>query len=550
MTKAPVRFQSCTTNDYDVFSPYNMHHCLKIAEIVDMICSHLDARTSERPAPGVRPLRDLAVLARTCAILHSPALDYLWSHASLGKLLTRCMPSDLWDVVITATNIWTSERRVQPLRTIRASDWDRLCIYARHVKHLSSGVHRDFDLSAIFPSLGVSLPPDLFPKLQSLDWQHTSRDFHYIHLLLHPRLTAISFRLDSESSASLLSTLTLKCPKLIDVDITARDGGQSFIGPLSDFVRGLHNPEEISVPCLAPDVLEHLSHLITLKVLSLHGMPSLSALPTHGGRRTFPALDALSLDLPAIGPATQFLRLCNAVPLVTFVSHLSGIVTADEVHHFLTEISAGFSHFSLTSLTLNNKICKFEELVGSNVTTHVIQPRSMRALLCFHNLTLLSITSVIGFDLDDGTLAELARAWPRIASLALKSNYHHTRTPRATAACLLSFAEHCPRLSRLTLAFDATTIPAAESPAPVQHSLTMLNVQQSPMTTPIDMARFISGLFPTLTKLDTYREHDYNEEEDGMDDIERDVIRIHYRWKEVQSFLGTELSAVPEEESA
>ncbi|KAJ6451119.1 hypothetical protein C8R47DRAFT_945379, partial [Mycena vitilis] len=121
-------------------------------------------------------------------------------------------------------------------------------------------------------------------------------------------------------------------------------------------------------------------------------------------------------------------------------------------------------------------------------------------LLCFRHLTDLSITSFIGFDLDDSALAELARAWPRIVTLCL-SSIHHTHISHATAACLQSFAQHCPRLSQLTLAFDGAAIPGAENtarPRSVQHSLTMLDVQQSPLTPPISMARFISGLFPSL----------------------------------------------------
>ncbi|KAJ7607633.1 hypothetical protein DFH06DRAFT_1347413 [Mycena polygramma] len=222
------------------------------------------------------------------------------------------------------------------------------------------------------------------------------------------------------------------------------------------------------------------------------------------------------------------------------------MVKADDVHRLLAGISAGFSHSSLTKLTLGN-LCESEELAGSDPATYIIQSRSMRSLLCFHDLTRLSITSFIGFDLDDSALAELARAWPQIITLCL-SSIHHTYTPHATAACLQSFAQHCPRLSQLTLAFDGAAIPGAENtarPRSVQHSLTMLNVQQSSLTTPISVARFISGLFPTLSKIETYREDLYNEEVEA-DDEEYDVIRIHHRWKEVQTFLPV-LSAVREE---
>ncbi|KAJ7623886.1 hypothetical protein DFH06DRAFT_1340210 [Mycena polygramma] len=476
-----------------------MHYCLEIPEIVDMIFFHLDPRSSELPLPAT-PLRDLAVAARTCTIFQSPALDYLWSHVSLGMLLTQCMPSDLWAVDVTVLDMWRTDRKVRALRTIQTADWDRLYFYARRVKHLFSRHFADLDLSAIFPMLSVSLPHELFPKLQALDWQYSAGNCYYVHLFLHPRLTRIYFHLSSVSSMSLLSTLTSKCPRLVDVSIS---------GPLSDLVPRVQNPKTL----VDHDVFEPLSNSTTLKSLSLHGLPPVSALRAHGGRLTFPALHLLSLAFIGIGAATQFLQLCNAAPLVTFTMEIFEIVKAEEIHQLFGGIAAGFVHSSLTNLTV---------------------------------LTLVSIPSSFGFDFDDGILSELACAWPRIVSLDFTS-HHHTHIPRATVRCLRPFAQHCPHLSALLLAFDATAVPNDEvtaSPRTVRHGLKMLNVQQSPLTAPIAVARFISGLFPNLKHVKTCLEYDDNNEDNASN-----AVRNHDRWKEVEALLRED-SAIREESAS
>ncbi|KAJ7653966.1 hypothetical protein DFH06DRAFT_1474624 [Mycena polygramma] len=111
----------------DIFWPA-MHRCLQIAEIIDMVCSYLHPSSCRTSGRSVAPFRDLAVAARTCTIFRDPALDYLWCYASLGKLLTRCMPLDLWAVDLIEKSAWRKEHKLQLLRTIRAADWDRLSI--------------------------------------------------------------------------------------------------------------------------------------------------------------------------------------------------------------------------------------------------------------------------------------------------------------------------------------------------------------------------------------------------------------------------------------
>jgi hypothetical protein len=79
--------------------PQSMHHCLKILEIVDMVCSHLEPSTLPWPTgTGDKRFHNLAVIARTCTTFKGPALDYLWRSTTLERLFTYCMPSDVWAI--------------------------------------------------------------------------------------------------------------------------------------------------------------------------------------------------------------------------------------------------------------------------------------------------------------------------------------------------------------------------------------------------------------------------------------------------------------------
>ncbi|KAJ7135651.1 hypothetical protein C8R44DRAFT_768808 [Mycena epipterygia] len=53
----------------------------------------------------------------------------------------------------------------------------------------------------------------------------------------------------------------------------------------------------------------------------------------------------------------------------------------------------------------------------------------------------------------------MARAWPQIRSLKLRSYFSRPVRPRATIQCLQSFAQYSPHLERLEISFDASTIP-------------------------------------------------------------------------------------------
>ncbi|KAJ6468638.1 hypothetical protein C8R47DRAFT_803408 [Mycena vitilis] len=512
-----------------------MHHCLRIAEIVAMICFHLDPR-----------VRNLALLARTSKAFQKPALDLLWNSAALEDLLLGCMPSDLWaiDISASSTSVWTPEKKFRLCRPIRLSDWDRVCLYARRVRVLSS---RPFSssLSDVFQALSVSLPEMLFPNLHDLTWHHTGDDFFYIRLFLHPTITRISFSLSSDSAASFLSSLTQKCPGLTRVDIESHnyDYEHDYDSPaVSDFVSGLRRVEDVSVHSLDRDTLEQLSHSTALKSLTLHTLPVWTS-PPCPKTPTFPALRELWFTYPDIEPTVQFLGLCRTVPLKSFTVCLTEFMTASETHDLLAAVSTGVIPSTLDFLHIDNECGHLDE---TDTSLYLVRPQSLHILLPFTHLAMLYITSPLGFDIDDEDITALARAWPHLVTLELGVRFP-MHDPRTTLRCLHPLAQHCQRLVRLTIALDATNVPALELDVSARlpgYSLEFLDVAHSLISSPIAVARFLSGVFPKLTTLETIREDNNLDEEELPQNGE--AIQRQNKWKEVLELLP-HLSAIREE---
>ncbi|KAJ7126028.1 hypothetical protein C8R44DRAFT_733946 [Mycena epipterygia] len=208
---------------------------------------------------------------------------------------------------------------------------------------------------------------------------------------------------------------------------------------------------------------------------------------------------------------------------------------------------SSLSASSLAKLTLHNNY-------DSNVpdaANHVIEIQSLRTLFGFVNLTSISILSPIGIDLDNTTVLDLARAWPRIETLELSSYYCASPRPRVTLECLHSFARHCPHLRALTMTLDGTVIPVVGAPHRVcQHQLDHLGVEYSAISTPIEVARLLSAVFPNLKDIGTDREDQDNEDLDEGKMVRYDqAITFHNLWKEVEGLLP-HLLAIREEEWA
>ncbi|KAJ6563651.1 hypothetical protein DFH09DRAFT_1158617 [Mycena vulgaris] len=530
-----------------------MHHCLRIQEIVGLWCSHLEESTIalesystivgeswKRPA-----LNDLAVIARTCRTFHDPALDALWRSSALVNLL-RCMPSDLYHCEESGPK-WNVKCDMKLLRPVEVEDWDRVLMYAPRVQHLFSNSY-DCDLSKVLPAISACLPPRLFPNLQRFHWGHSGNDFRYIHLFLGPEITELSFAASCTTAISFLTTVALRYSALKTVAIRSDRSAVSVAETkaVSVFLRSLTCVETLSVDSMDEAGLKHICRLPTVTVLRLGTLPTLSIFDAGPDIRALAVLRKLYLAFAEIGVTTRFLGWCKEMPLISLVVEFITFLTGQETHNLFDALSASVLHSSLTEINLING---YEDRNPAHFPNHIVHSHSIRLLFSFTNLTSVIILTAVGIDLDNATVSTLARAWPRLEHLELSSYYHYSPAtrPRATLECLRSFAAWCPRLAKLSMTLDGTAIPSLEScSSRVVHSaLVFLHVEHSPISTPLSVARFLSGIFTVLKDIRSSAEDNDNDVEDELAE-QSEVIRYDL-WEEVKSLLP-ELLAIREEE--
>ncbi|KAJ7462473.1 hypothetical protein FB451DRAFT_1404271 [Mycena latifolia] len=480
------------------------HRCLNILEIVQMLCANLDpTSSSDRSA--------LAILSRSSSIFHEPALDMLWrTQDSLDQLL-RCMPSDLLENPVELESYFSIPMRTwHLLRPIVATDWKVATTYSSRVKSLQLSCFSIHMTRDILPVFGLCVPGgDLFPNLQSLHWDPTPLplEFASIQVFLSRRLTDISFSCDAPNNTnlSLLSTLATRCSRLTYVSINFTQNSEQGDTVTCLSICAMPALQSLSMGCPNMTTLQHLGQLPTLTSLTLRALPS--TLPAVSPM--FVHLHHLSLTADTITLATRFLRTCYSPSLLSFRVTFTGCASTAETKDFYSTVEACCSHSSLTSLSLRNYA---GDSVPDGVYGLYITEDLLRTFTCLTKLTSLSVTSAVGFDLDDANIARLAPAWPHMQNLTLG-----TCSPRAR--------------SSLTLQCLSGDIPPIQ-----QHSVTHLDVTRSVISTAAPIARFLSGVFPNLRTVITYREEDDNDDPDELED-NGEEIAFHKLWKEVESLI-------------
>ncbi|KAJ7209351.1 hypothetical protein B0H12DRAFT_1158040 [Mycena haematopus] len=490
-----------------------MHRCLTIMEILDEICAHLDPTPHpdrlygfDSSSEGRRTFWDsfrnkstqpsfshLLNVARTSKAFHARSVQFMWRSATLGNLLA-CLPADLC-VVDKAS----PEYKIRLLRPFQKGDWERTSIYTAYVRHLFSGSD-EWSLSDILPCMSLCIPPNIFPVLQSLIWNHPNDQFSYIGTFLSPAITTLSFPPTPES-LSLLSALPFKCPHLKDFamyDVGAEESSPEELHAISSFLCELSDVESISVSQLNQTAMAHIARLPNLKALTFGDFPEDWSAPAVDIGQAFASLRELVLCYPAMNDTIAFLeQWFSQVPLTYFYTFFSTSADTSQMDILFSALSAGILHHCLSRLWIQSQTPN----PWASDSYHV-ENRSFRRLFCFIGLTSVMIEADGGFDIDDSTMSELSRAWPLIQTLELRERRYFPQT-RVTLACLSSLAANCPRLTELQMSFNTNSVPCSTNN--LAHCLKLLSVGHSPLSpsTVVPVALFLSANFPGLERLKT-----------------------------------------------
>ncbi|KAJ6476210.1 hypothetical protein C8R45DRAFT_934823 [Mycena sanguinolenta] len=528
-----------------------MDRALGIVEVVEMICEELGTEDSELGTEFDLNLLspkwrcDLARLARTSTIFLHPALNVLWRHQGTILNLLRCMPSDVWDIKITRPHEEELDfpipldLKVVLRRPVTPVDFQRCLLYSHRIKSFNADEqHFVQPGSQVYETIDTCFPEKpIFPNLQNLSWWSPINpdSFHYVRLFISPRIIHLNMNFGRGEHLSALRILSSQCPGLKNVTFLFSDQSAPEV---SKFLCTLHHIENLEiVGKLDTAALAHIAHLHGLQSLSL----TQSSMPSTGSPTSFPALRCLKY--PSMKHAPRFFELLKRCSLVELSIQELGLTSKEISRQFYSALAAlDCSHSSLKKIFVarySDWTIPVEErgiyLFGGDI---------LCPLFAFTNLIDVSLSHPVGMDLDDVLVREMARAWPRIESLELPPARFHRIHPHVTLHGIYAFAQHCPRLRMLHLAFDATAVPEIQvgtNEKVSQRSLDKLNVAHSPIRESTLVAKFLSKIFPELDTIRTL----YSQLAAWRFDPELEAF--HKIWKQVEAALPG--AGVEEEES-
>ncbi|KAJ6583415.1 hypothetical protein DFH09DRAFT_1308930 [Mycena vulgaris] len=435
----------------------------------------------------------------TCRKFCDPALDLLWENQYDFICLLKSLPSHIWEI---------SEGSFKILSPVGPGDWDRVLTYSKRIRNFWPEEERRrcrLDASVLL-SLVNSLPPGaLIPNLCSLSCQSWSTLFPHLSRLVGKYVTKIYVQIDGP--AADLPPIARHCRSLRHV---------TFDGPYVDITRewvsaflvGLAHLKTVEVLYMNEHAFRHvagLEHLENLWVRSLDIEPFPGVDLSYS---RFPALRRLTLWAVSVTFATNFMTVLDRAPLESMVVTACEDSTKINSRAFFSAIhSYSFPrHATLTSITV--ELTEDFDTVSANTAIYAMSSSVIEPLLGFPNLRHVELSSPVGFILDNEFVDAMARAWSRLESLSIEGQdaiiFRSALNP--TIMALHSFSRHCPHLHHLSLLVDATNIQMdhpSRTPRTIHTTLRSWNSLYSPIDSPVEVADFLSSLFPSLSAIST-----------------------------------------------
>lgn len=509
-----------------------MHEALFCSELLDLISHNCSLHT-------------ISQLSLTNRTISDSVLHVLWSSIENFGPLIRCMPADLWEErpsescrllvrfyrLLPPTQINTFFQSFR--RPIRDTDFERFLLRAVHVKSfgdLSGNTKYQVEAAALLAlccAAGKNIK--LLPRLRRLAVTCTDQDLTCIGHCLSPTITQVDIYPSDKSLLSTLQTVILQCPLVTEACLVGS-------GPVSVLTRTV-------------SLMHHWSHLQTLIVIhpvSVYGLSSLPALKNlalaSAGRyasgpipkisKGFSALEGLVLCDCHPDFCITFMRYMDQTPMKSISVLFQTSISLDVWFGFLNAMRDGVVHDQIQSVDLD---CAYGQMFDQPCSVETISP-----LLCYTNLSSIRLKSLRGFKFDDGAIDAMASSWKELRKFKVETVWQPQ--PRATYKSLVSFARHNPRLEKLVILFDATTITkdilnARPWKGIRNQSLRTLDVRCSQIEAPDLVADFLTDIFPKLVWIDVSVDLDARAHA-----AQRNSSQLYCdRWTEVERLLRTNM---------
>ncbi|KIJ61284.1 hypothetical protein HYDPIDRAFT_42699 [Hydnomerulius pinastri MD-312] len=468
-----------------------MHHALLISELCGQICSLLDQAS-------------LALLARTCSALRDSALDELWKDLYTLHPFLYLLSQDPCD---------NSDSGMTSVRRPSAEEWETLRKYAARTRSLYMCIIEDPPIT-VDRFLALSNPPGaipLFPNLRTLAWYPSNHQemLPFLRLLCGPSITSLSaeFAIDP-ASLSMLASLGTLCPNVSDISISAANAvlTDDMTVALSTSICQWHLLKEVACDDLSISAMEHLSQTRGLESLTVFASQLVSSF-TRGKEvreKSFARLRHLHLYAGQLPNATACLEGLHLV-LKEFRIDLFDVEEVLSSPHSLWDFSMALADHCARDTLAEVDFCIVDSELLSEAAVTMF--RDISPLLSFSNLRVVRFEGLTTLSLDDKDIFELSCAWLRVEELSLTTCVGPTVTALPTFHSLIHLTR-CRKLKVLSLVINAAKRLESCFRGFAEHFnlcsdvLRELRLGNSPVESPIYVARVLGDLYPSLQSVD------------------------------------------------
>ncbi|EGN97651.1 hypothetical protein SERLA73DRAFT_57380 [Serpula lacrymans var. lacrymans S7.3] len=392
------------------------------------------------------------------------ALDLLWKNVdNLLQLINLLAP------------VHISRGYYMFVKLPDANAWLRFQHYAKRVRTLrfcdnteDTGVQ--LRLRPIFDDIARTRTAlDILPNLHTLEWlTYQDNCMELSVLFMHTRVKHFVLSVPSDPEQSRLAFFTDICarmPHLTELDLRIPFAMSNIEDDILALLRGLPNLRKVVFPeyHLTSKVVSQLSQLRRIGVVQFeHGdaqgcgsVQDVESFEPTLSEGAFRSLWDLSLTA-RLTDVDRFLNKSFApINLTTLFVNTCWIQSPRHLHTLLSTLLDNCQLLSSLYLELLYLTEQHEEQITPELQ---INFSTLKPLLSFPNLTTFELTHEYPVDITLAEIEELARNWPSLERLSLNCEPlvmdHFTLDLRA----LLPFARYCPKLRKLGLFLNATTV--------------------------------------------------------------------------------------------
>ncbi|KAI0071353.1 hypothetical protein K474DRAFT_1652614 [Panus rudis PR-1116 ss-1] len=480
-----------------------MHRCLQIPDVVRMIAETLAEDDDPDEGPSA-----VSSFSRTCRAFYDIASDVIWREVTDIRRLLQLLPSENIDR--------SGHIHVYTGRAPLPSAWDRLLLHGARVRSLMWSHVNDDDRDVFVDAntmrmISIHRPRlYLLPNLQDLVWgENRSNFFDFIYLFLCPSIRTLTVDRSRtarlEQIPPLLLAIPHLCPQLEDISINTQVYDDAVSQATSSLVCSLPSLVGFqSDACISREAVVTMGKSLRLREVALALSPTPELVQDLNSAETalFSGLRFLSCKFIApydFEASTNFLELSTSsgeIGTIQIIGHNPPQNIFRQWMEFICK-NPDQNRIDMMHLLFQTRRSPADppDIIPESDLLHLT---AFEPMLKLQNLTELRIESDC-IDMDDRQLESFVRAFPKMLSLSLVPKYARGRNPKVTLDGLLPIPEACPRLSSLSIAFDATVQPSVEkfhSPNVVSSCvLAYLDVADSPISNAQIVATCLSALF-------------------------------------------------------